>query len=50
MRKSWRTEGFYVFYWYVVVLAVKESPKLYGDSYISWLSADIPENRRIISD
>ncbi len=24
-----RTEGFYVYYWYVVVSAVKESPNLY---------------------
>jgi hypothetical protein len=30
-----KAEGFYVYYWYVVVWAVKESPDLYGGSYIS---------------
>ncbi len=30
-----RVEGFYVYYWYVVVWAVKESPNFYGDSYNS---------------
>jgi hypothetical protein len=29
-----KAEGFYVYYWYAIVWAVKESPNLYGDSYM----------------
>jgi hypothetical protein len=28
-----RAEGFYVYYWYVIVSVAKESPNLYRESY-----------------
>ncbi len=36
--------SFYVYYWYVVVWAIKESPNLYGDSYNC--SFDLPLSPR----